>query len=129
MTFDKERLFKQRLPEADVDVPGVCTVRVRALTRKEAMSTTRGITTEAGASERRALIERRMLALAIVALDDEPGSLTEADIERWQDASPAGELEPVTDMISKLSGMTETSEKEAFVEFEETDAEFRLPPG
>lgn len=129
MTFDKERLFKPRLVEADVDVPGLCTVRVRGLTRNEAMSVTRGIKSEADAFERRAMIERRMLAVAIVALDGDPVSLTEDDIRRWQDASPSGELEPVTDKINELSGNTPTAEKEAYVEFEENpDAEFRLPP-
>ena len=124
MTFDKELLFKPRLPEADVDVPGIGTVRVRGLTRTEAMSTTRGIKSEADATERRALIERRMLAIGLV----DP-VLTEDEVRRWQDASPAGELEPVTDKINQLSGNTPTAEKEAYVEFEESpDVEFRLPP-
>lgn len=130
MTFDKELLFKSRLTEADVDVPGLCTVRVRALTRKEAMGLTAGIKSEADATQRRDLIERRMLALAIVALDGEAASLTEAEIGQWQEASPAGELEPVTDKVNELSAMTEGAANAAYKEFEsDPDGEFRLPPG
>lgn len=124
MTVDKELLFKPRLPEADVDVPGIGTVRVRGLTRIEATGLTKGLRSEADAYNRTAEIERRMLAAGMV----EP-KLTEDEARRWQEASPAGELEAVTNKINELSGTTPTAEKEAYVEFEENpDTEFRLPP-
>lgn len=117
MAFDKDLLFKPRLPEADVEVPGIGTVRVRALSRAEAMLVRKADGTAA--------VERKMLALALV----DP-VLTESEVGRWQKASIAGELEPVTDKVSELSGMTQGAAKEAYQEFDEDpDAEFRLPPG
>lgn len=117
MAFDKELLFKPRLAEAEVELPGIGTVRVRALSRQEALDVQKmnGV----------AAIERKMIAMALV----EP-KLTQAEVGQWQDASPAGELEPVTNKISELSGMTEGAAKEAYKEFEEDpDSEFRILPG
>lgn len=117
MTIDKELLFKSRLPEADVVLPGIGTVRVRGLSRTEALhcrETTDLVT-----------VERRMLALGLV----DP-VLTENEVKRWQESSPAGELEELTLRISELSGMTPGAAKEAYREFEEdSDAEFRVLPG
>lgn len=117
MSFDKELLFKSALPEADVEIPGKGTVRVRGLTRAEAMSLqdVKGV----------AAIERKMLALALV----DP-QLTEAEVGRWQKASAAGEMEPIGAKVQELSGMNEGAAKEAYKEFDaDPDAEFRLPPG
>lgn len=115
--MDKELLFKSALPEAEVEIPGKGTVRVRALTRAEALSMQH---VEGGVQA----IERRMLALAMV--DPE---LTEAEVGQWQKASVAGEMEPVGVKIQELSGMTEGAAKEAYKAFDENpDAEFRLPP-
>lgn len=126
MAFDKELLFKESLPEADVEIVGKGTMRVRALTRAEAMS----CQNVKDGDGRVAAIERKMLALAIVGFNGEPGSLTEAEIGRWQKASAAGEMEPVGRMVQELSGMTEGAAKEAYQEFgADPDAEFRLPPG
>jgi hypothetical protein len=117
MTVDKEALFKARLPEAEVEVPGLGSVRVRALSRAEAMSVQQMNGTGA--------IERRILHLALV--DPE---LTEAEVGQWQKVSPAGELEPVTDKITELSGMEQGAAKEAYLGFEENpDAEFPVLPG
>lgn len=121
MGFDKELLFKSSLPEAEVDIPGKGTVRVRALTRTEALSI-QHVKEGPGRVE---AIERKMLALAMV--DPE---MTEADIGRWQKASAAGEMEPVGRKVQELSGMTEDADKAAYKEFEsDPDGEFRLPPG
>lgn len=102
--MDKELLFAPRLPEADVEVPGVGTVRVRGLNRPEAMAVQAVSGTEAR--------ERKILALGMV----DP-ALTEAEAGRWQKAAPAGELEPVTTRIAELSGMLEGSAKEAVKTF------------
>lgn len=121
MGFDKELLFKSRLPEADVEVPGVGTVRVRGLNRGEALS----IQNVKDGPGMVAAMERKMLALALV----DP-VLTEAEVGQWQKAATAGELEPVGDKVSELSGMTPGAAKEAYVGFEEnSDAEFRVLPG
>lgn len=117
MTIDKELLLKKRLPEAEVDVPGVGTVRVRGLSRSEVMSM-RSIADDIGA------VDQRMIFLGMV----EP-RLTEAEVAEWYAGCPAAELEPVSEMIQRLSGMNETAEKEAYIRFEDQpDDEFRLPP-
>ena len=79
MAFDKELLFKSRLPEAEVDMPGLGVMRVRGLTRTEALHC-RGTTDLA-------TVERRMLALGLV----DP-VLTENEVKQWQGSSPAGEV-------------------------------------
>lgn len=117
----KDALFATKLPEEDVDIPGKGTVRVRALTRTEALACQQ---VKQG-PDRVAAIERKMLAMAIV--DPE---MTEADIGRWQKASTAGEMEPVGAKVQELSGMTEGAAKEAYREFDANpDAEFRVPAG
>lgn len=125
MTFDKELLFKPQLPEEDVDVPGRGTVRVRALTRVEVLA----LRQVKDGPEQAAAVERRMMSLAVVAFNGVPGSLTEADVGRWQKASAAGEMEPVTRKVAELSGMTDEAAKAAFKEFEaDPDSEFRVLP-
>lgn len=117
MTIDKELLFKSRLPEADVEVPGIGIMRVRGLSRTEALHCrdTSDIVT----------VERRMIALGLV----DP-VLTEGEVKRWQENSPASELEELTLRISELSGMTEGAAKAAYKEFEsDPDGEFRVLPG
>lgn len=115
--MDKELLFKSRLPEADVDIPGVGTVRVRGLSRAEAMLLHSLKGPEA--------IERKILALGLV----DP-ILTEAEVGKWQRASIAGELGPVATKISELSGLNPGSDKQAYRDFEaDPGSEFRLLPG
>lgn len=117
----KDALFATSLPEEDVDIPGKGTVRVRALTRSEALACQQ---VKQG-PDRVAAIERKMLAMAIV--DPE---MTEADVGRWQKASTVGEMEPVGAKVQELSGMTEGAAKEAYREFDANpDTEFRLPAG
>jgi hypothetical protein len=99
--MDKELLFKSRLPEADVDIPGVGTVRVRGLSRIEAMHVQEANGTEAQ--------ERRILAIGMV--DPE---LTESEVGQWQKASIASELEPVSTKIAELSGLLPGADKATF---------------
>jgi hypothetical protein len=98
---DKELLFKPRLAEAEVEIPGVGTVRVRALSRAEAMVVS-GVN---GA----AAMERKTLHLGMV----DP-QLTEAEVGQWQKAAPAGDLQIVNQRIAELSGMVEGSDKATF---------------
>lgn len=102
--MDKELLFKPRLAEADVELPGVGTLRVRALNRVEAVRVEGTKGTEAR--------ERLILSLGLV--DPE---LTEAEVGRWQKAAPAGELQPVALRIAQLSGLLEDAPKEAMQTF------------
>lgn len=117
---DKATLFESSLPEDDVELGnGKGTVRVRALTRAEAMSCQQ----VKDGPGRVAAIERKMLALAMV--DPE---MTEAEVGRWQKASTAGEMEPVGLKVQQLSGMTEGADKEVYQGFDaDPDSEFRVP--
>lgn len=99
--MDKELLFRPRLPEADVEVPGVGTVRVRALSRAEVLLI-QGV-------EGTAAIERKTLSLGLV----DP-KLTEDEVGQWQEASLPNELDPVGERIAELSGMLEGSPKAAY---------------
>lgn len=98
--MDKELLFKPRLPEEDVEIEGVGTVRVRGLSRIEAIH----VQAAKGAEQ-----ERRILALGMV----EP-ALTEDEVKLWQKASPAAEIEKVAGRITVLSGLAEDSAKTAY---------------
>lgn len=104
--MNKEVLFKSRLNEQDVDVPGVGTVRVRALSRTEVIMVRKATDTEHVDGPRVLVIERKMLAAALV----DP-VLTEAEVGRWQAASAAGEIEPVVAAVQRLSGMDEGADK------------------
>lgn len=115
--MDKELLFKPRVTEAEVEIPGVGTVRVRGLTRGQVFAMQQ--------KEGTAAQERVMLAFGMV----DP-QVTEAEAGRWQEASPAGELEPVTLRIQELSGLAEGADKAAVQSFRDaSDAGVRALPG
>lgn len=115
--MNKEHLFAVRLDEADVELPGVGTVRVRALNRAEAMSVGK-------------LTDPALKDLHIIAIGMIDPVLSVSEVRRWGEASPAGELEMVSRRIAQLSGMLPESAKEAVMEFEANpDAEFRNVPG
>lgn len=99
MTEDlKARMLKPRIEEADIDVEGVGTLRVRGLTRGEVFQVQQCKTSDAS--------ERKILTLAMV---DPP--LTEGEARAWQENSPAGEIEPVVDRIRELSGLADGADK------------------
>jgi hypothetical protein len=114
--MDREKLLAPRadtpsgLPEDQVEVPGVGTVRVRGLSRDEVVGIRKATDNDpATVDGKRALVlERKMIALAMI--DPE---LSEADAGQWQRIAPAGELEPVTDKIQELSGLAEGATKSA----------------
>jgi hypothetical protein len=100
--MDKAELFKPYLPEAEVEIPGLGTVRVRAMSRAEVMmlQDTKGV----------AAVERKMLHFAMV----DP-VLTEAEAGDWQKATIPSVIEPVTAKIAELSGMNGgSSDKETY---------------
>jgi hypothetical protein len=97
---DKQTLLAAgRLPEDDVQLPGVGTVRVRGLTRKELLELR--VDVDKGLS-----IEQRMLAFGMV---DPALSPEEAVV--WQQISPANEIEMVTDAIGRLTGLGQGATK------------------
>jgi predicted transcriptional regulator len=97
--MDKALLKKARLAEEDVDLPGVGVIRVRALSRAEALRVT---DTEMPVTR----MEQLLLSMAMV--DPE---MSEQDVAEWQSAASAGELEPVTEVIKRLSGLAEKAAK------------------
>lgn len=102
--MDKAKLLAKRLPEDDVEVPGIGTFRVRGLSRYEVML----VRKLADGDE--AVFERKMMAMCILA----PYTMTEAEVEQWQRAAPADEMAPLSDRIGELSGLSEVSEKNAY---------------
>jgi len=119
MTVSKEQLAKPRLEEAEVEIPGVGTVRVRALSRGEIFRMQKVATKDTGARE------RLILSLGML----EP-AMTEIDVQNWQEAAPAGELDGPVDKIRKLSGLEEKAEKEAVLDFRDgPDDGVRTLPG
>lgn len=98
--MDKEALFKPRLPEGEVDAPGLGTVRVRGLSRAEVLESRTGNTLTT---------ERRMLAFGML----DP-ALTEDEVKRWQEAALPAEIESVSRRIAELSGLLEASPRAAF---------------
>lgn len=103
--MDKANLFKPRTTEREVDLPGVGTVRVRALTRAE-------VTPIVGVEMPLDELERRLLVLAMV----DP-ALSDAEVAQWYEAAPAGELNPVLDAIRDLSGVKQGAANEAYHRF------------
>lgn len=103
--MDKAKLTAPRpgtasgFPEDDVDVPGLGTVRVRALSRVEAMIVEGVKGTEAK--------ERKMISLGLIDPDD----MTEHEVGEWMRVGSAGELDPVSRRIGELSGMLAESPK------------------
>lgn len=102
--LSKEELLQNRLSEAEVEIPGLGSVRVRGMSRYEFMVVQRIMETKGYP-----VGERYMLHLCLV----EP-ALTEDEAALLVKGSPAGELAPVTEKIRELSGIQDTSAKEAY---------------
>lgn len=113
MGIDKESLLKARIEEAEIEIPGVGTVRVRGLTRGEVISMHKATDNEHTMDGPRVLvIERKMIAAGMV----DP-QLTEDEVKQWQQNSPAGELDPIAKKITELSGMEQGAGKAAMRSF------------
>lgn len=106
--LDKEALLKPRLPEAEVEVPGVGPVRVRGLSRDEVLVVRKATDHDVAKVDgpRILVLERKMLAAAML----DP-AMTEAEVGQWQKVAPAGEIEPVVDKVQELSGLAEGAGK------------------
>jgi hypothetical protein len=95
--ISKEQLLKQALPEEEVDLPGRGTVRVRSLTRAEALQVN-----AAGP------YDAEVIALTAGLVDP---VLTADEVRQLLDATAATELQPAVDAIMRLSGMVEGAQK------------------
>lgn len=98
--IDKARLFAKRLPSDTVPIPGVGHVTVRGLSRDE----TADIPNLTGAERESTIISRAMV-------DPE---LTVDEVRQWMKAAPAGEFDKVSTKIGELSGLLESSGKDAY---------------
>lgn len=96
--IDREQFLKVAVPEAVVDLPGFGEVRVRGLTRVEAMGL-KGFSDNGD-------LERRIIHLGMV----EP-ALDEDDVAAWYAAAPAGMTDIIVDQVSKLSGLGQGAAK------------------
>lgn len=95
----KARLLSPRVETDEVEIPGIGTVKVRGLSRGEVFAVQK---VAKGTGD----MECKILARALI--DPE---MTEDEVRQWQDASPAGELERVSDRVNQLSGLSEGAEK------------------
>ena len=94
-TVSKSDLLTKRFGVHDVEIEGVGTVKVRPLSRAEAL-------TLQGKEMPVEVSDRKLIAMAMV----EP-RLTEDEVAQWQDSSPAGEIGQVAVKVLQLSGMEE----------------------
>jgi len=111
-----EELTHTECPEDDVQLPSGRWVRVRGLTRAEAIK----IQTIEGVHE----TERFALSRGLLI-----PQMNEPQIDAWMAHAPAGELNPASNRITELSGMDDGAEKQAVRDFEAgTVSEFRVLP-
>lgn len=97
--ISKDTLLQQRFGLTTYTIPGVGTVRVRSLTRGEALQVV-------GVEKDKRDLEAQILAWAMI----EP-KLSVEDARVWMDNSPAGELQTLTQFITRLSGLAEGAAK------------------
>lgn len=99
--LDKEALIANRVADRteEVEIPGLGSVRIRALSRAELMMANRhdGDTLK---------WEQFTLSRAMV----EP-TMTESDVAAWQRASMADEINVVSMAVNKLSGIGQGADK------------------
>lgn len=98
---DPSRLFEEMFDVEDVDLGRRGVITVRSLSRAEVHR----MQAIKNADE----AERRTLAAALV----EP-RIDEVGARRWQEASAAGEIRRVVDVIARLSGLEDNADKEAY---------------
>lgn len=105
---DKSALLGKRTTASTetVEVEGFGTFTVRGLTRGEALAMQKQGAMDA------AVLEQQMLALALV----DP-VLTQDEVATWQTVAPAGELQPVTEAVERLSGLRTAAFKEEMQRF------------
>lgn len=105
MTTDKATLLTASFGVEEIELPGGMTVKVRALSRAEALEVQ-------GKEIDKAELECKLISSAMV----EP-TLTADEVEQWQRSSPAGVIQAVADAIIRLSGMEKAAQKAAYQQF------------
>lgn len=99
----KEDLLKVRFGIEDFHLDGVGTVKIRSVSRELVMSLNSQDPPVTPIDR-----ERQIVSAALV----EP-KLSVEDVTAWQASSPAGEIEPLTRAIMKLSGLGKDAAKAA----------------
>lgn len=97
--IDKEAFLKAALPEETILLAGLGEVRVRGLSRSEALSL------GAHKDDPRAL-EQLIVRLGLV----EP-ALSEDEVTAWFASAPAGLVDPIVKAVERLSGLGEGAPK------------------
>lgn len=107
MTVSREDLLKERFGVEAFELAGVGTVEIRSVSREVVLGL-RGREPALTALEQ----ERLLVSAAMVS-----PKMSQDDVAAWQAASPAGELEPLTEAIMRLSGLRRDAPKEAVKQF------------
>lgn len=118
----KARLLARRnetpsgMPEADVDVPGIGTVRVRGMNRDETMAVGK-------------IVDHAQRDHHIIAIGMVDPRMSVSEVREWATVATGGELEAVSRRIGELSGLIEGQAKAVTRELlADSDAEFRNVP-
>lgn len=98
--MDKSRLLERHLPTGTVELEGIGTITVRALSRREAQEMH-------DAPEK----EREIRGIALGMVDPK---LTVEEVTLWSENGTVDELLTVTRKILELSGMTEDTVKKHY---------------
>ena len=99
--MDKETLFRVRLKEDDVELDGVGTVRVRALSREEY-----AVVRDEFADDDNQIVDPKGFEYALIAMAMvDPADMSAEDVSLWAKAAPGGEVLKVLESINTLSGL------------------------
>lgn len=99
--MDKDLLLARRVPEGDVELEGLGTVKVRGMSRYELLHSSR-VRDEKGDLA----AERYILSVCMV----DP-ALAEHEVAEWQKASLAPEINAVAMKVNELSGVAQGADK------------------
>ena len=105
MTVSKADLMKRRFGVEEVEIPDLGTVKIRPLSRAEALELE-------GKPMEPVEQDRKLLTIGVM----DP-KLTEDEWAEVQSNTPAGLMQPVAKAIARLSGMEQTTAKEAVKRF------------
>lgn len=97
--IDKDTFLKPLIPTEIVDLPGLGKIRVRGLSRAEAVALS-------GVKDDAAKLEQKIILYGMA----EP-SLTVDEVARWYDAAPAGLIDIIVKAVERLSGLGEGAPK------------------
>lgn len=102
--IDKEAFLKASTPEEVITLPGIGDVRVRGLSRSEALSLSK-------VKDDPEALEQLIVRLGLV----EP-ALTADEVKAWFDVAPAGLIDPLVEAVQRLSGLGEGAPKSGLPE-------------